>query len=282
MALFTSNGVQSTAAVASQAISISAAAPYQSQIILAINTGGNGTGKSTCPNFVPLKGINFPTTTPNQSLFQDILWKTANNAEPTSYTVTPASSNYTSVQIWVFTGRYPAYFTSVTGTYIPKGTSPLSLPFNGGLSLPGDDVLWLCFNGNPAVSTTFTPPSGFTNGLTTSGSTTGFSTSMYGAVSANVAGGILGSPAGSSTWTGGSQSDTEGVVISIPEFSAYSKLYANGYIKGVFNENGAQANIIAKIYANGVTQFNTMSEISGSPIKLYANGHVVCNTFTEF
>src|SRR3984885_7731839 len=216
MALFTSNGVQSTAAVASQAISISAAAPYNSTIIIAVNSGGNGTGKSTCPNFVPLKGLNFPTTTTTQGFFQDVLVKTANNAEPLTYTVTPNSANWLALQIWIFTGRYPVYFTSVTGTYIPKGTSPLSLPFNGGNSLPGDDILWLANYGLPDVSVTFAAPTGYTNKLSTSGLTGGSQVSMCGATNIDVTGGAIGTPSGATATGSGGQTDVEGIIISIP------------------------------------------------------------------
>lgn len=60
------------------------------------------------------------------------------------------------------------------------------------------------------------------------------------------------------------------------------KLYANGAIKSnIIIETGAQGNILSKIYANGTIQFNSITEQSGTPIKLYANGNTFSNLFTE-
>lgn len=216
MALFGNAGVQSTANVASQALTFSVAAPLNSIIVIQ-TSGGGGSGIVTSPGFSQIPSLS-PLTTPSTTLIMDWLYKVAGGSEPTSYTFTPNSSGWIAIQGWIFSGRNTvAPFTAVNQNTVAQGSvNALSIPLNGVTAGAGDDILWCGGPGQESITNfVFTQPSGFTNALNNTGGTGGFVVSNMGAVNQNVSAGATGTLTGSLTWTGGNSSDGAGAVISL-------------------------------------------------------------------
>jgi hypothetical protein len=213
MALSQSNGVQSSANVSTQAVTLSVAPALNDLIVIAVAQGSNGNGSFTCPGFSAITGLSVQTM-PTTGTYFYALYKVAGGSEPTSYTVTPNAGNWCAVQIWDFTGRNSAApITAASANTIAQGSPPINIAVTGVTAVSGDDLLWFGALGNTGVSESFTVPSGFTNALNTSGATSGFQVSLAGCVQQNVASGATGTLTGSMTGSGAS--DAAGAIISI-------------------------------------------------------------------
>jgi hypothetical protein len=137
-------------------------------IIGVASTTNGGLATISCPGFTLGDSIHQATGI-NQGPHCNMgwLWKVATGSEPSTYTVTGSLAPFTDLECWcaAWTGRNGTTPISANSQTLAAGTnSPVNFALTGVTAAAGDDIIVFTI-ANQSATCAWTPPTGFTAGL---------------------------------------------------------------------------------------------------------------------